>query len=114
MPAVIAAAYAALLDAAEFERGAAMRAVAMQEADAALAVAEDHQILAEDADRHRPAGELRGHRHRLPEAAVILAARRAGTDMGQLGILGDRQPRGVAVIGLGRPAGGPCHARSPA
>ena len=45
-PAVIAAADAVLLDPAVVERGAAMGAARMQQARAALAIAEDDEVLA--------------------------------------------------------------------
>jgi superfamily II DNA helicase RecQ len=50
-PAVIAAANAGVADQAEFERGAAMRAMQLQKADLAALVAERDQVLAEDAQR---------------------------------------------------------------
>src|SRR5262247_4265234 len=58
----------------------------MEHADAPPAVAKDHEILAEDPHpqgRHR---EITREGDRLPEVAQILSARRAGTDLGQLGI----------------------------
>jgi hypothetical protein len=45
-PAVIAAANAVFLDAALFERRAAMRAMRLERADAALLVAENDNLLA--------------------------------------------------------------------
>ena len=49
-PAVVAAADAVLLDLAVIERGAAVAAARMQQADAAMPVAEQDQILAERAN----------------------------------------------------------------
>src|SRR4029077_6736587 len=63
-----------------------MRAVQVQHADAPAAIAEHHQVLAEDSGSQRRQRELARERDGLPEAAQILAARRARTDLGQLGI----------------------------
>ncbi len=96
-PAVIAAADAALDRDAELQRRSPMRAVQVQHADAPAAIAKDHEVLAEDAHAQRRAGELAGEGHRLPEPAQVLAARRAGTDLGQLRIgRGD----GAAVVAV--------------
>src|SRR4029077_984598 len=67
-PAVIAAAEAALERDGELERRAAMRAVEMEHADARAAVAEDHQILAEDAHAPRRPVEVARERDRLPSS----------------------------------------------
>src|SRR5205823_3642597 len=82
-----AAAQAAFFDNTEFERGAAVAAVPVQEPDPAALVAEQHQILAEDAHCQRHVLEFGRHRHRLPKTAQILATRRPRTDMGQFGVL---------------------------
>ena len=55
LPAMIDAAQAAFLVAPEIQRDAAMRAEFVEQADAALAVAEGDQVLAEQADAHRRA-----------------------------------------------------------
>jgi hypothetical protein len=53
LPAVVDAAQAALLVAAEEQAGTAVRAELVEPAEAALAVAEGDQPLAEQADTHR-------------------------------------------------------------
>src|SRR5207302_10700024 len=70
-PAMIEAAQPAVLDPAVAEIGAAMRAIESKQAEAVTIVAKQHQLLAEDLDRHwRPAGrKLVGKRDRLPVAA---------------------------------------------
>ena len=104
MPAVIAAANAALLDAAVLERRAAMCAVPTEQADLAALVAEDHQVFAEDADGNGEVLELRGHRHRMPEAAEIFAAGCAGAYMRQLLVFLQWPCHRVALVRLGCPA----------
>ncbi len=85
-PAVVAAAQPALERDAELERGPAVRAVQMQDAGARAPVAEDHQVLAEDAHAARWPVEIARERDRLPESPEIFAARGAGTDRRELGI----------------------------
>src|SRR5512143_130662 len=58
----------------------------MQDAGARTPVAEDHEILAEDAHATRRPVEIPRERDRLPESPEIFAARGAGTDRGELGI----------------------------
>src|SRR5207249_9764104 len=77
-PAVIAAADAALLEDAVLERGPAVGALQLQQAGAARAVAEDHEVLAHDPDAPRHVSEVAREGHRLPEPSQVLAARRAG------------------------------------
>ena len=62
LPAVIDAAQPAFLVAPEEQRGAAMRAVFVDQTDAALAVAERHEVLAEQPDAHRRTIRLRRSR----------------------------------------------------
>jgi hypothetical protein len=52
-PAVIAAAQSVLFHAAELERSATVAAIAVQQAEPALEVAEQDELLAEQLDRHR-------------------------------------------------------------
>ena len=75
-PAMEGAAQAAILQPAEGEVGAAMRAVAVDQAVAAFLVAEQHQIFAEQFDRaHRPRSlQLVDQRRRLPVHPHQLAA----------------------------------------
>ena len=87
VPAVIAAAYATLLDEAVFERGVAVAAAEMQQPDPPAEVAEQDQLLVQDTDRQRQLAELGRQRDRVPESPQVLPARRAPTDMGELGIL---------------------------
>ena len=79
-PAVIEAANAAVLDSAIAEIGAAMRAVALDQAKTILVVAEQDQVFAHDADRQGIAARRDFFRRRdgLPIAPQELAARRAG------------------------------------
>src|SRR5439155_25936379 len=68
-PAVVAAADAALDRNTELERGPAMRAVQVQRAEAAAAIAKDDQVLAQDLHPQRRGRKLPDERHRLPEPA---------------------------------------------
>ena len=63
---MIAAAYPFRTDEAELEGSAAVRAVTLQEADRAAAVAKDDQLLAEDFDRQRQVFQVIGVADRLP------------------------------------------------
>ena len=85
-PAVIDAADAVLLVAAEKQRGAAMRAAVVHDADPARAVAERDQLFAEQHEPHRRAValELRRHHRRDPILPHQLAHHRAGADAGQI------------------------------
>src|ERR1041385_7285379 len=85
LPAVVDAAETTLCVAAEEEGGATVRAVYVDEADAALAVAEGHEVLAEEADAERRAVGLRnfgGEAGRCPVAAEEVAHRCPGADLG--------------------------------
>ena len=85
-PAVIEAAQPAFLVAREQQRGAPVRAVFVEHAEAALAVAEHHEILAEQAHLDRRAvglGHLLGQAGRDPVAAHDLAHRRVALDAAQ-------------------------------
>ncbi|MEC7489394.1 MAG: hypothetical protein VYA17_07390 [Pseudomonadota bacterium] len=86
-PAMIAAANAFRLDPAVLQRRTAVGAVRIETADTAHAVAEQYQVLAQDADLARQVGEFVRQTDWLPVAAHQLAHRRAGLDMGELGIL---------------------------
>src|SRR5580765_2429848 len=74
-----------------------MRAVQVQHADTPAAIAEHHQVLAEDSGSQRRRRELARECDGLPEAAQILATRRARTDLGQLGIRRGNVAAAVAV-----------------
>ena len=90
LPAVIQAAQAALLVAAEGERSAAVQAVLAKNSEAALRVPEDHQVLAEQARSHRRPILVRGllgHADRQPVAPHDLPHRRAALDAAQQFIL---------------------------
>ena len=88
-PAVERAAQAAVFEPPIGEIGAAMRTAALDQAVAALAVAEHHEVLAEQAHRlDRPvAGELVDQRRRLPVAAHQGACGRAGSGPGDQVVL---------------------------
>ena len=81
---MIAAADAPLRDDAVFEGRLAVGSAAVEEADTVAAVAEQHQVLAQDAERERQVRKRRGSRDRMPEATQVLAARGAGARPGQL------------------------------
>src|SRR5207237_6109535 len=85
-PPMVAAAYPLRADEAEFERGAAMRAVQFQQTDRAALVAKRDQILTQDPDPQREIAEFIGETYRLPEAAHVFAARRIRPDMGEFSI----------------------------
>ena len=86
LPAVIDAAEAALFIAAEEQRRGAVRAVLVEQADAALAVAEHDEPLAHQLHAHRRIvglGDVVRKARRDPVAAHQLAHRRAGPDAGE-------------------------------
>src|SRR5262249_12799714 len=62
----------------------------MQQADAAVAIAEQDQILTQMTHAPRRATGIARQRHWMPIAAHQLAHRRAGADFGQLGQIGRR------------------------
>jgi cytochrome c oxidase assembly factor CtaG len=72
----------------------------VEQADPAPLIAKKHQILAENPKRHRQIAEFGRHRHWLPEAAKVLAARGIGADMGQLGVFSRHMATVVVTIGL--------------
>src|SRR6185437_11721726 len=103
-PAVIDTANAAFLIAAEEERGAAMRAAMIHDADAASRVAEGDQLFTEEHEAHRVAigDELTGFERRQPIMAHEIAHRRARTDSAQdLGILQRRHGGGSPEASFG-------------
>src|SRR5207244_3063410 len=72
LPAVVDAAQTGLLVAAEEERGATVRAVAVDESDRSVAVPKRDQVLAEKGDAHRRTVRVRqlvGQQARHPEPA---------------------------------------------
>src|SRR6185295_1573518 len=97
-PAVVAAADAAVLHPAVVERGPAMRAAGGHETGAPLSVAEEHQVLAQDAQRPRRVGGVADQADRVPVATQQLAHRRAGTHEGQLA---DERRPGPTMAGAG-------------
>ena len=90
LPAVIAAADAVVLDLAVIERGAAMAAAGMEQAQPAVAVAKQDQILAERAELAGNVGGVGRKADRVPVAPQQFAHRRAAADLGQLGAGGGR------------------------
>jgi len=98
-PAVIAAADAAIERDAELERRPAVRAMQVQDADPPAAVTEHDEVLTEDAHPEWPL-EVSHERHRLPEPAQVLAARRAGPDLSQLGVRWRNGSAPIAIEGL--------------
>ncbi len=86
LPAVIDAADAAFLVATEPEVGAAVRAVLIDDADDAAAIAEGQQFLAHDDNLlRRPIGlrQFRRQQHRHPEPSQQLAHPRSRTTLGE-------------------------------
>ena len=86
LPAVVHAAQAAVLVAAEEERHPPVRAVLLEQADLAPAVAEGHQLLAQELDAHRWAIGLRQlprQERRHPVPAHRGAHGGAGADTGR-------------------------------
>jgi hypothetical protein len=81
---VIAAAQPLLLDAAPFQRSAAMRAMRIEGADPSLLVAEHDDVLAQQLFLARKLAQFVGGADRLPVAAHQLAHRAARLDAGQL------------------------------
>jgi len=88
-----------LFDLAVFERGTAVHAVRMQQADAAAAVAKAHQFLAHDLQEARCVREFQRHAHWVPEAAHVLAQRRARAGFGDFGVVPGHAVAEVAAIG---------------
>ena len=98
VPAVVAAPDAALLDAPVLQRRPPVGAVAVQQSDAATAVPEHHEVLAEDAHGDREVAELRGHGHRQPEPPHVLAAGGLRADVGQLVVLRGKDRQGMTAV----------------
>ena len=76
-----------------------MRAVQVQDADPRAAVTEHDEVLTKDAHPERPL-EVSHERHRLPEPAEVLAARRARPDLRQLGVGWRNRAAAIAIEGL--------------
>jgi hypothetical protein len=80
---VIVAADAGLLDEAIGKVGAAVRAVAVDQAVVAAEVLVEHEVLAEEPHRLDRIGvELARTADRMPVAAQVIAHRGAGADLG--------------------------------
>ena len=90
LPAMVDAAQTAFLVAPEPEIDATVRAVAVEQAEAAVGVLEGDQVLAQHPHAHRRAvghGQLFRQQHRHPEAAHQVAHQRARTHAGQIFIV---------------------------
>jgi len=98
-PAMVAAAYAVLLDDAELERGVAVAAQQVQQPIGAGPVAEQHQVLAHPAQLQRQFANHGGERDRHPEPAQILAAGCARHDAGDLIVRRQRRQPVARVAG---------------
>src|SRR5205823_787536 len=92
-PAVIGARDAALLDSAVEQRSASVGAVVLDEPDVPTLVLEEHQVLAQHADKLRRilVRQLLGDGDRMPVAPQQLTRRRAGADLRQHLVLFLRQ-----------------------
>ena len=86
-PSVIAAAYSLGVDQPKFQRCAAMGTMQLQQTHGAAQVAEHHQFFAENFHSLRQITQFVGEADRLPKAAQVFAARRAGSNMGELAVL---------------------------
>jgi hypothetical protein len=64
-----------------------MRAVQFEQTHSAALIAEHNEVLSQDLYPMRQVLQFVGEADRLPETAEIFAARRARSDMGELGIL---------------------------
>jgi hypothetical protein len=84
---MIAAAYPLRVDQPELQRRAAMGAMQFQQPHDAALVAENDQFFPQDFDPVRQVAQFVGKADRLPKSAQVLAAWRAWTDMGKVGIL---------------------------
>ena len=88
LPAVVAAAQAAVLDDAVHERGAAVRAAFVGDPVRAVGQLEHGEVLAQQSrPLDRELVELANERHRVPVVAQHVAHRRARPDPGQLVVL---------------------------
>src|SRR5262249_45566133 len=93
-----------VLDAAEAQVGAAVRTMALDEADLAVLVAEQHQVLAQDAHRHRRRArrQIGADADRQPVMPHHLAARRARAGAGEELVLFAGGHRGWILTSAGR------------
>jgi hypothetical protein len=99
MPAVVAAADAALGNDAVLERCTAVHAMPMQQSDASRAIAKHHQVFAQQAHGHRQVLEFGAEQKRMPVAAQVFAAGRAGAHRGDEAVVVRRGPVVVAAVG---------------
>src|SRR5271170_2349129 len=90
-----------------------MRAMQLEKANRAAAVAEGDEILAHDAQPPRQVAQLLGQDDRLPEAAQVLAAGRARSDAGELFIISRPLAMMVRAIGCAQKWCSLCHGIPP-
>ena len=103
LPAVVDAAQAGFFVAAEEQRGAAVRAVVLEQADLAVGIAEGDELFAEQHDAARVAVRLRQLAREQawqPVLAHQLAHRRAGADATQQLVFFATQHLPYSLIGL--------------
>ena len=98
-PSVVAAADPALGDDPVLERGPAVAAMPVQQAEPPGEVPEQHEVLAEHGDGGGMLPQLLAHRHRDPEPPEVLAARGAGAGVGQLRVLARVRHPVVPAVG---------------
>ena len=84
-PAMVAAADAVFLDLAVVQRGAAVAAARVQQASAAMPVAEQNEVLAEHADFSGYIAGVGDEANRMPVASQQFPHRRAAADGGEFG-----------------------------
>src|SRR6266478_3593571 len=90
-----------------------MRTMQLQQTDVAALVAKGDQLLVQNLDPQRQILQLVREADRLPEAAHVLAARRAGTDMGELGVLLGDVPVEVGAVSRLQERGSRDHGNPP-
>ncbi len=98
VPAVIAAADPALRRYAELERSAAVRAMPVEEPEAAGLVAERDEVLAEQPHGDRQVFQLGRQQERMPVAAHVLAARRARPDVREQRVVAGLRPVVITAV----------------
>ena len=86
-PPMVAAPNARLFYQTELQGGACVATMEVQKSDATGAIAEHHQVLAQDTDTDGQVPQLVRMGNRLPEAPEILTARSSRDQMGQLFVL---------------------------
>src|SRR5260370_30144762 len=90
-----------------------MRAMQLQQAGCAAAVAESDKVLAEDPELERQILQLVRVADRLPESSHVLAAGRVWADMRQLGVFLRHMAVVVSAVTALKERGPRCHRKPP-